>query len=116
MSILLTLYIAFAAIITTKWWYVEREDFKKPHERYTLTIFVFTLMPPILLLLWVKDVFVAICEWVWIDNWEYDRTIPQKNTPTHDEGGILCPNCICKRLMNLGLTSVKVTVDTSELI
>ena len=54
------------------------------------------------------------------DNFTCDLVI-QNNlwkliSPTHDEGGILCPNCICKRLMNLGLTSVKVTVDTSELI
>lgn len=35
-------------------------------------------------------------------------------SPTNDEGGLLCPNCICKRLMNLGLTAVKVTVDMSE--
>lgn len=35
-------------------------------------------------------------------------------SPTNDEGGLLCPNCICKRLMKLGLTAVKVTVDMSE--
>ncbi len=38
-------------------------------------------------------------------------------SPSKDKGcGILCPNCVCKRLMSLGLTRVLVTVDTSELI
>jgi len=34
----------------------------------------------------------------------------------HGSGGVLCPNCICEKLIELGLTKVLVTVDTSELI
>lgn len=38
-------------------------------------------------------------------------------SPSYDYGaGLLCPNCICKRIMSLGVTRVLVTVDTSELI
>lgn len=36
-------------------------------------------------------------------------------SPTHDGGGLLCPNCIIIRLTGLGLTSVNVIVDTTEL-
>lgn len=38
------------------------------------------------------------------------------NPSFHRGGGLLCPNCICKRLIALGLTAVEVTVDVSELI
>ena len=40
----------------------------------------------------------------------------EKINPTYHEGaGLLCPNCICTRLMKLGLTCVRTIVDTSEL-
>ncbi len=33
----------------------------------------------------------------------------------HKDCGLLCPNCICKRLMNIrGMTCVDVTVDTAN--
>ncbi len=31
-------------------------------------------------------------------------------------GGVLCPNCICKKLIELGLTRVEVIVDAVELM
>ena len=31
-------------------------------------------------------------------------------------GGVLCPNCICERLIDLGMTRVEVIVDATELI
>ena len=31
-------------------------------------------------------------------------------------GGVLCPNCICKKLLQLGMTRVEVIVDAAELI
>lgn len=38
-------------------------------------------------------------------------------SPSYNKGcGLLCPDCICKRLMELGLTCVQVTVDVSELL
>ncbi len=37
--------------------------------------------------------------------------------PSHrKQGGLLCPNCICARLIQLGLTSVHVMVNTATLI
>lgn len=37
-------------------------------------------------------------------------------SPSKNEGGLLCPNCMCKRLKNLGLTAVVATIDTTDLI
>lgn len=37
--------------------------------------------------------------------------------PTYHKGcGLLCPNCICARLAELGLCSVNVIVDLSDLL
>jgi len=38
------------------------------------------------------------------------------NPSQRKDGGLLCPNCICARLIQLGLTSVHVTVNTAMLI
>ena len=47
-----------------------------------------------------------------IQNFLWDKISPSTNHGC----GLLCPDCICKRLMKLGLTCVRVVVDTSELI
>ena len=39
-----------------------------------------------------------------------------KITPKTGDAGLLCPNCICKRLIKLGMTRVEVIVDATELI
>jgi hypothetical protein len=53
------------------------------------------------------------------DDFVCDFTIQNKLwkviSPKHDEGGLLCPLCMIKRLKNLGLSSVNVIVDTTEL-
>jgi len=36
-------------------------------------------------------------------------------SPTKDEGGLLCPMCMIKRIYELGLPSVNVVVDLSFL-
>jgi len=36
-------------------------------------------------------------------------------SPTGHEGGLLCPNCLCGRLAGLGMTSVQVGGDFSEI-
>ena len=36
-------------------------------------------------------------------------------SPTGDEGGLLCPMCILKRLLDLGLPAVKASIDTRHL-
>lgn len=36
-------------------------------------------------------------------------------SPTHNDGGILCSNCMCKRMMNLGMSAIWVVVYTGEI-
>ena len=59
------------------------------------------------------------CELPYDDKWPGDFVIQHKLwpliSPTHNGGGILCPNCMCKRLMNLGMSAVWVVVNTSEI-
>lgn len=39
----------------------------------------------------------------------------RKISPSKNENGILCPNCMCKRLINLGMSAVWVVVNTGEI-
>jgi len=39
----------------------------------------------------------------------------EKISPTGDEGGLLCPSCICKRLHDLGLRDVKASFRSGPL-
>jgi hypothetical protein len=38
----------------------------------------------------------------------------KKISPTKDEGGILCPNCICKRAKKYGGTCVQAWIDMMD--
>ena len=38
-----------------------------------------------------------------------------KITPKTDDAGLLCPLCICNRLINLGMSAINVIVNTKEL-
>ena len=38
------------------------------------------------------------------------------NPSTHPGEGLLCPNCICRRLRKLGLTYIHCIVDLAELL
>lgn len=39
----------------------------------------------------------------------------KKISPSKNECGILCPNCMCKRLVELGMSAVWVVVNTGEI-
>lgn len=39
-----------------------------------------------------------------------------KITPKSGDAGLLCPLCICRRLIKLGMTAVRCTIDTDEIM
>lgn len=52
------------------------------------------------------------------EKWPLDFVIQdelwEKISPSGDQGGLLCPNCMCRRLRKLGMYAVVAVVDTHD--